>query len=64
MKTVVIKTVTHGKQKGQFRFIFKGRNGETIATSETYTQKHNVIELLRDYFPDFAILDKTKNNEL
>lgn len=57
----IIKTISHGKMKGQFRFVLKGKNGEIIATSESYTQKHNVIELLEIYFPAFIIDDKTKN---
>lgn len=56
----VIKRVTHGKQKGQFRFILKAGNNEPIAHGETYTQKHNVKELLEKYFPLFTIEDKTK----
>lgn len=56
----IIKTVSHGKLKGQFRFILKSANGEPIATSETYTQKHNCTELLEKYFPAFEIVDKTK----
>lgn len=55
----VIKKVTHGKRKGQFRFVLKATNGEIIATSETYTQKHNVIEVLNSYFCEFEILDTT-----
>jgi Domain of unknown function (DUF1508) len=37
----------------------KGRNGEKIMTSETYTQKHNVISLLAEYFPNFKPVDLT-----
>lgn len=58
--TVVIKKVSHGKRKGQFRFNVKGSNGEVIATSETYTQKHNVTEVLQKYFPLFTIVDKSE----
>lgn len=58
----IIKTVSHGKKKGQFRFTLVGDNGEVIggSCSETYTQKHNVTELLEKYFPSFPIEDKTK----
>lgn len=56
----VIKTVSHGKLKGQFRFILKGVNGEIVATSETYTQKHNCTEVLETYFSTFEVVDKTK----
>lgn len=60
MKKAIIKTVSHGKLKGQYRFILIAANGEPIATSETYTQKHNVIELLATHFAEFEIVDKTK----
>lgn len=56
----IIKRVTHGKQKGQFRFILVAENGEIIATGKNYTQKHNIIELLEKYFSNFAIIDKSK----
>lgn len=57
----IIKRITHGKRKNQYRFILKGRNGEIIAVSETYTQKHNVTEVLNEYFPNFEIEDKIKD---
>lgn len=58
---VIITRVTHGKRKGEFRFKLVGKNGEVVATSgtETYTQKHNVIEVLEVYFFNFPIVDKT-----
>lgn len=56
-----IKKVSHGKKKGQFRFNLLGKNGEIIAVSETYTQKHNVIEVLEVYFSNFKIIDKTND---
>lgn len=58
----IITQVSHGKRKGEFRFKLVGKNGEVIATSgsETYTQKHNVTEVLADYFPGFSVVDKTK----
>lgn len=58
----IIKLVPSGKLKGQFRFVLKAANGETIATSETYTQKHNVTEVLVEYFPNFEVVDKTVKN--
>ncbi len=57
----VIKQVTHGKRKGEYRFNLIGDNGEVIggSCSETYTQKHNVMDVLEKYFPLFTIEDKT-----
>jgi uncharacterized protein YegP (UPF0339 family) len=59
----IIKIVSKGKQKGQFRFNLIADNGQTIATSgtENYTQKHSCIETLKTSFPNFEIVDKTKN---
>lgn len=57
----VIKKVSHGKRKGEFRFNLVGDNEEVIATSETYTQKHNVADVLEKYFKDFKIVDKCKD---
>lgn len=61
MKAIITK-VSHGRKKGEFRFKLVGKNGEVIATSgsETYTQKHNVTEVLGDYFSNFTVVDKTK----
>jgi hypothetical protein len=56
----IIKTVPKGKLKGQFRFVLKTKNNKIIATSEIYTQKHNVVKLLNKYFSRFKIVDKTK----
>lgn len=58
-----IKPVKSGKAKGQFRFVLKGNNGEIIASSESYTQKHNVIDVLTLYFPGFTIEDLTIKNK-
>lgn len=55
----IIKQVKKGKKKGEFRFTLLAGNGEVIAVSETYTQKHNVIGLLTVHFPSFKIEDKT-----
>ncbi len=57
--TALIKRVTHGRYKGQYRFILKGSNGEIVATSELYTQKHNALEVIEACFPQFTIIDKT-----
>ena len=56
---MIIKRVTHGKKKGQFRFILKGKNGEVVGIGETYTQKHNVVELHSVYFSNFELVDKS-----
>ena len=60
--TLTIKKVSHEKLKEQCRFTLTGENGEHIGGSatETYTQKHNIIELAAVYFPNFEIVDKTK----
>ncbi len=56
----IIKKVSHGNQKGQYRFVLRGKNNEIVAVSETYTQKHNALEVLADYFSNFEVVDKTK----
>jgi len=56
----IIKVVTRGKNKGQFRFILKADNGENLSPQETYTQKHNVKKILEKYFPNFTVVDNTK----
>ncbi len=60
MKAIITR-VTHGKRKGEFRFKLIGVNGEQVGTSgtETYTQKHNVLEVLAVYFSQFPVVDKT-----
>lgn len=55
----IIKKVTKGKKAGQFRFKLVADNGEDLSQNETYTQKHNVIEVLTKYFPNFVIVDET-----
>lgn len=55
-----IKQVTHGKQKGQFRFVLKGDNGEIVGHGETYTSKSECLQTLNKYFPNFQIVDETK----
>lgn len=61
MGVAIIKTVRRGKRKGQFRFVLKAANGEIIASSgsESYTQKHNCVDVLNKYFPEFDIVDLT-----
>lgn len=60
-KQAVIKLITKGKHKGEFTFFLEAENGETIAQSypESYTQKHNVIEILESSFSDFDIVDRS-----
>jgi hypothetical protein len=45
----------------QTRFYFRvvGDNGEIIAQSEGYTQKHNATEVVARYFHDWPLEDKT-----
>lgn len=40
-----------------FRLV--AHNGEPIAQSEQYTQKHNATDVLLRYFPDFELDDQT-----
>lgn len=57
MKAIITK-ITHGKFKGQFRFKIVGGNGEIVATSEQYTQKHNIISLFKEHFGNIEIVDR------
>jgi hypothetical protein len=59
----IIKKITHGRAKGQFKFKLVGDNGEDLSQNESYTQKHNVTEVLVKYFPNFAIEDQTVNKK-
>ena len=61
MKKAKITTVKKGPRMGQFKFQLIAANGEPIAQSypESYTQKHNAIEVLEKNFPDFVIEDTT-----
>lgn len=43
----------------RFHFVLKGDNGEIIATGEPVSQKHNVMEVLKKYFPEYLIFDET-----
>lgn len=58
-KRIVIKRITHGKFKGQFRFVLKAANNEVIATSEQYVAKQSITGLAKEHFPDFELDDKT-----
>lgn len=56
-----IKNVWQGRNKGQFRFVLKAKNGETVAIShpETYKSKSMAIQTLTRCFPQFEIVDAT-----
>jgi uncharacterized protein YegP (UPF0339 family) len=56
----LIKKITHGKFKGEYRFVLKGANNEIVATSETYKNKADILDLLDNLFPNFMIVDKSK----
>lgn len=64
MKKALLKKVSKGKLKGQYRFVLKAANGETVAVSnpETYVAKHSAVETLQNNFQDFQIVDQTKEN--
>ncbi len=60
----VLKTQSK-RWKARYYFKLFASNGEQIAVSSrddklTYTEKHSVIETLESNFPDFEIIDKTK----
>lgn len=55
MKAILRKT-----RNKQFRFNLIGRNGEKIATSETYTRKAKAVQTILQYFGVSEIVDKTK----
>jgi len=46
------------KERYYFRII--GDNGEIIAQSEGYTQRHNAIKVLNRYFPNEVVVDVDK----
>lgn len=48
-------------QKVEYSYFFTliGDNGEIVAQSEAYTQKHNAVEVLAKYFPNFDVIDQT-----
>jgi hypothetical protein len=43
----------------RFYFRLKGANGEIVAQSEGYSAKHNVIHVLKTYFPEWTVEDLT-----
>lgn len=45
----------------QERYYFRliGGNGEIVAQSEAYTQKHNAVSALKKYFPQWEVKDLT-----
>lgn len=60
MNKAIITTISKGKRKGEFRFTLHSSNGEILATGESYTQKHNCTDILKEHFPGFKIVDETK----
>jgi len=48
--------------KTRYYFRLIGDNGEQIASSEAYTQKHNVTSLLDKYFMEVEVKDLTGEN--
>lgn len=61
----VIRRVTKGKRKGEFRFTLYGTNGEKVGTShpETYEREAKAVKTLRKYFPNFVIYSTTLNGQ-
>jgi len=43
--------------KVRWYFRILGDNGEIIAQSEGYTQRHNAIKVLNKYFPNESVVD-------
>jgi uncharacterized protein YegP (UPF0339 family) len=59
-----IKKVSKGKQIGKYRFVLKGGNGEAIANcTESYASKQGCKATLSHCFPDFEIIDLTKEEK-
>ncbi len=58
MKRAIIKKVSKGRNKGQFRFVLKASNGEIVAQShpETYERLQSCLDTLNNNFPDFDII--------
>ena len=55
-----MRAVVKKSRNDQFYFVIVANNGETIAASETYTQKHNAlhaINLLSEH--TFVVEDET-----
>lgn len=57
MKQAIIKKVTNGKNKGQWRFVLWAANGKVIAVSgtETYHNLQDCKDTCTHNFPDFKI---------
>ena len=45
-KSPLVTSIKWRKNKGQFGFQLKGRNGETIHPSEKYTRKANMMKTI------------------
>lgn len=45
--------------KTHYFFRLVANNGEAIAASEQYTEKHNAVEVIEKYFSNFMMIDKT-----
>ena len=43
--------------KERYYFRILGDNGEVIAQSEGYTQRHNAVEVLNRYFPKAKVVE-------
>lgn len=41
----------------RYYFRIVGDNGEVIAQSEGYTQRHNAVEVLNKYFPKAKVVE-------
>lgn len=50
---------THMLRTRKFWYTIVGDNGETLVHSQSFTQKHNAIEALAEYFPDWPVVDTT-----
>lgn len=53
------KAVIKRSRNKQFFFILVASNGNTIATSETYTRKHNCIKSVHTWVKKPNIIDET-----
>lgn len=51
MKAILTKT-----RNSQWRFNLTGKNGEKIATSETYKTKTKAVKTIKKYFCKFKIV--------
>lgn len=60
MGYALIKRVTHGKHKGEYRFVLVADNNEIVATSELYESKQACLKTVENLFPGFEIKDKSK----